>query len=358
MKRYKTFKIGVIFMKNRLFTLFAITALSVLAISNVALAGEENKTWSVAIFDDNENYTWVNFSLNNEWGENYPDSYDKNLSSLERQTKWGEENLNHYKVVFNPNGGTNYAADYITVTQYCTYGWLPGEFVTCGTYEGTYIGVVRDGFHLKGWSLDAAGTQMVTEDSWVDENDTLKDGASITLYAQWEAANDEFHRNWAALVNGTVPPAGSTGTDSTEDSTSDNDKTGSSEDIGQPQKEPVITGSTVTAQDNKTYAQLKKAALNQKISIKTAKNQKGKKIRITYKKVPGYSYQVMTAANKKFTKNVKTYKTSKNSYTVKKLKKKKTYYVRIRTVRTVCYGSSKKICYGRWSKAKKVRVTK
>ena len=350
-------------MKNRLFTLFAITALSVLGWSGTVMGASYGDTKaSVSIDDDN----FVTFDLNDNWRKKYPtrnNNYiqkdvDDESIEYDKYQAWGVNNLNHYKVVFNPNGGTNYAADYITVTQYCTYGWLPGEFVTCGTYEGTYIGVVRDGFHLKGWSLDAAGTQMVTEDSWVDENDTLKDGASITLYAQWEAADDEFHRNWAALVNGTVPPAGSTGTDSTEDSTSDNDKTGSSEDIGQPQKEPVITGSTITAQDNKTYAQLKKAALNQKISIKTAKNQKGKKIRITYKKVPGYSYQVMTAANKKFTKNVKIYKTSKNSYTVKKLKKKKTYYVRIRTVRTVCYGSSKKICYGRWSKAKKVRVTK
>lgn len=66
-------------------------------------------------------------------------------------------------------------------------------------------------------------------------------------------------------------------------------------------------------------------------------------------------YQIQLATNKKFTKNkklvtVKGYKSA--SKTIKKLKKKKTYYVRIRTYKTV---SGKKY-YSAWSKIKSVKT--
>lgn len=66
-------------------------------------------------------------------------------------------------------------------------------------------------------------------------------------------------------------------------------------------------------------------------------------------------YQIQTATNKKFTKNkkfttVKGYK--KTSGTVKKLKAKKKYFVRVRTYMTV----SGKNYYSKWSKVKTVRT--
>ena len=76
-----------------------------------------------------------------------------------------------------------------------------------------------------------------------------------------------------------------------------------------------------------------------------------KKITIKWKKQTNYvdGYEIQYTTNKKFTKGVKSKFVSgakKVSLTVKKLKSKKTYYVRIRTYKVV---KGKKI-YSGWSK--------
>lgn len=66
-------------------------------------------------------------------------------------------------------------------------------------------------------------------------------------------------------------------------------------------------------------------------------------------------YQIQYATNSKFTKNKKTVTISKNkttSTTVSKLKAKKTYYVRVRTYKTV---NGTKV-YSSWSKPKSVKI--
>ena len=80
---------------------------------------------------------------------------------------------------------------------------------------------------------------------------------------------------------------------------------------------------------------------------------KSKKISLKWKKISGAKgYQIQYATNKKF-KSKKTKTTTKLRYTIKKLKKKKTYYVRVRA-----YKSSKKKVYGKWSNVKKIKVKK
>lgn len=92
--------------------------------------------------------------------------------------------------------------------------------------------------------------------------------------------------------------------------------------------------------------------------IKSVKNTKGKKIKITLReKVQGAAgYQVQYAMNKKFTKAKKFKDTgSKTSFwTITRLIKGKTYYVRVRAYKK----SSEKRLYGKWSKVKKVKITK
>ena len=65
-------------------------------------------------------------------------------------------------------------------------------------------------------------------------------------------------------------------------------------------------------------------------------------------------YQVQIATNKKMPKGKKTVKVSKDktSCTIKKLKSKRTYYVRIRSYKKV----DGKIYYSKWSAVKKVKV--
>ena len=82
-----------------------------------------------------------------------------------------------------------------------------------------------------------------------------------------------------------------------------------------------------------------------------------KKLAVKWKRATGNisGYEVQLATNKKFSKGVKTYNIGKaktTSKTIKKLKSKKTYYVRIRNYREE---SSTKF-FSDWSKAKKVKV--
>ena len=90
-------------------------------------------------------------------------------------------------------------------------------------------------------------------------------------------------------------------------------------------------------------------------SIKKVKGAK-KAILVTWKKVSGVKgYQVQVATNKKFKKNKKTVTIKKQKTTkttVKKLKAKKKYYVRIRTYKIA---NGKKV-YSSWSKVKSVKT--
>ena len=93
--------------------------------------------------------------------------------------------------------------------------------------------------------------------------------------------------------------------------------------------------------------------------IKSVKNNKKKALTVKWKKVKGASgYVVRIARNKKFTKGkkVKTIKSAKKTaFTFKKLKKNKTYFVKVRAYKLDPNG--KKV-YGDWSEVKKVKIKK
>ena len=99
-------------------------------------------------------------------------------------------------------------------------------------------------------------------------------------------------------------------------------------------------------------------AKENKITSLKLKTKKNRKIVISFNKVDGVSgYQIQYATNKKFSKGKKsiTLKSSKkNSYTTGKLKKGKTYYVKVRTYKK----DGKKKVYGKWSSVKKIKIKK
>ena len=91
-----------------------------------------------------------------------------------------------------------------------------------------------------------------------------------------------------------------------------------------------------------------------KAAIKSAKNIKKRKIKLTLKKIKRIKgYQIRWSDNKKYRgywqKNIK-----KRTYIIKKLDKKTKYYIKVRAY--VLNG--KKKVYGRWSKTKRVLVKK
>ena len=118
---------------------------------------------------------------------------------------------------------------------------------------------------------------------------------------------------------------------------------------------------TVTAATTKTYkATTKKVTVTvnpAKAKLTSVKNYKGKKLKAYWKKntkVTGYQVQYSTSSKFKNAKKV-TVKGYKNtSKTITKLTKKKKYYVRVRTYKTV----SKTNYYSGWSGAKSVTIKK
>lgn len=91
-----------------------------------------------------------------------------------------------------------------------------------------------------------------------------------------------------------------------------------------------------------------------KVKLSKVKNVKKRSMKITWKKVSGANgYQVAYGTKKNF-KGAKKKVLKKTSLTVKKLKKKKTYYVRVRAYKTV----NGEKAYGAWSAKKKVKIKK
>ena len=120
----------------------------------------------------------------------------------------------------------------------------------------------------------------------------------------------------------------------------------------QPTTAPSTSTSAPAAQ---TTAQPAAPKNNKKVKVASAKAGK-KSIKVTWKKVKGIKgYQIQYSTNKKFKKGNKTItvkSTKSTSATIKKLKSKKKYYVRMRTYKIV---NGKKV-YSAWSKAKSVKV--
>lgn len=126
--------------------------------------------------------------------------------------------------------------------------------------------------------------------------------------------------------------------------------------------ENPTTGTNVKATGGDTNNE--RTAINlKKIKKLKLKSLKGKKVKVTWKasakkeKVTGY--QIVYSTNKKFKKNKKVknisskkFKKAKKSFTIKKLKKSKTYYVRVRAYKKV---NGVKI-YGKFSAKKKIVV--
>lgn len=107
---------------------------------------------------------------------------------------------------------------------------------------------------------------------------------------------------------------------------------------------PTTNTNVATKAPRETTTKVKVPA---KVKISSAKNLKGKKIAIKWKKVKtATKYQIKAVLGRKAT----TKTTTKTSCTIKKLKRKKTYKIYVRAYN--------KAGYGKWSKAKKVKVNK
>ena len=112
----------------------------------------------------------------------------------------------------------------------------------------------------------------------------------------------------------------------------------------QPEEKPVIQPSRPSQTEKEMV-----------VSIQSAKNKKGRKVVVTWKKADGAkSYQIQYALDKKLKKKCKKTSTKKTSVILKKLQKKKTYFIRVRACKIV---NGSKV-YGKWSGSSKVKIKK
>ena len=130
-----------------------------------------------------------------------------------------------------------------------------------------------------------------------------------------------------------------------------------------PTSEPTETGKSTVVPKQTGKSAISPNSTNEPIKVTApagvkkliAKNKKKKSVTLSWKKASGAKgYQLQYALNKKFTKKKKSKFTKKRKFTVKKLKKKKTYYFRVRAYKL----NGKKKVYGKWSGVKKVKIKK
>lgn len=90
-----------------------------------------------------------------------------------------------------------------------------------------------------------------------------------------------------------------------------------------------------------------------KVSNKSAKSKKSRRINYSFKKVSATGYQYQWSTHKNFKSNFLTKSTKSTKITIKTAQSRRRYYVRVRAYKTEPGG--KKI-YGKWSNVKSVRV--
>jgi uncharacterized protein YjdB len=122
-------------------------------------------------------------------------------------------------------------------------------------------------------------------------------------------------------------------------------------------KAPGRTTITVTSKDDEDVkATCVVTVVPKKATLSKVKNIAKKKMKITWRKqndISGYQIQYSTNSNLKKAKAKRVY-SNYNGLAVGNLKKKKTYYVRVRAYKNEDGGT----IYGAWSNVKKVKIKK
>ena len=120
-------------------------------------------------------------------------------------------------------------------------------------------------------------------------------------------------------------------------------------------KKKITVIAKTSKKDLTLYAKWKKVTVKTP-TIKKVTNSAKKKMKVTIKKVTGAKgYRILYATDKKFKKGKKTVLSKATSKTITKLKKGKTYYVKVCAYKFDSKGSK---VYGKYSKVKKVKIKK
>ena len=123
-----------------------------------------------------------------------------------------------------------------------------------------------------------------------------------------------------------------------------------------------VLGDYIQSQQSNSNKSTGSTATPKKTQIAEIRSKGGRKIVVSWKTKTGVSgYQIQCSLKRNFKKGVKTYTVkgaSKSFKTIKKLKVKKKYFVRVRSFTKTNVNGKKKKIFSKWSKVKKVKVKK
>ncbi len=190
---------------------------------------------------------------------------------------------------------------------------------------------------------------------------TLKAGESIKITASLQPATAEDQFEWTSSDEKVATVASDSGdsTGNSQTATVKGIKEGkvtikvTSKTTKKTANCTIVVSGTSDKKDDKTQGTDNTEQLA-KAKIKKAKNVKGKKISVSWGKVAGAEGYQVAYGVKSSIKKAKIKSVKKTALTLSKLKKKKTYYIRVRAYKKV---DGKKVP-GAWSAAKKVKVKK
>ena len=171
------------------------------------------------------------------------------------------------------------------------------------------------------------------------------------IYAAIDGLVDKSNEPSSSDPSSSDPSDSSNPSDKSSDPSNSSDNNNQSQSPNTPATPSTAAPTTATPKPTTppTVTTAAKPAQVKAVKVKSKK----KKLKVSWKKVSGATgYEVLLATNNKFTKNKKTVTVKKNKVTLKKLKPKKKYFVKVRAYKL----ANGRKYFGKWSKVVKKKT--
>ena len=200
---------------------------------------------------------------------------------------------------------------------------------------------------------EAIETDKYTDESVAKFTEALE-SAKATL-ENYDATQDEVDSAVKAIEdakNALADKSGEPSTDNSSDPSNSSGNNNQSQSPNTPATPSTSAPTTATPKQPTTPPTVTTTAKPAKVKAVKVKAKK-KKLNVSWKKVSGATgYEVLSATNNKFTKGKKTVTVKKNKVTLKKLKPKKKYFVKVRAYKL----ANGRKYFGKWSKVVKKKT--
>ena len=171
------------------------------------------------------------------------------------------------------------------------------------------------------------------------------------IYSAIEGLRDKSEEPSSSEPSSSDPSDSSNPSDNSSDPSNSSDNNNQSQSPNTPGTPSTSAPTTATPKPTTPPIVTTTAKPAKVKAVKLKANKR--KLNVSWKKVSGATgYEVLSATNNKFTKNKKTVTVKKNKVTLKKLKPKKKYFVKVRAYKL----ASGRKYFGKWSKVVKKKT--